>query len=100
MGQAQVKERFPFERVEFFKICLLCLIFLQQKHISVTLLKHIRKKIYCLTQIIIIIIHRDETGVQDTFLTHEVYKDEITLHLVAEACKLLGVFTFITCFNI
>uniref|UniRef100_A0A668TZ09 guanylate cyclase n=1 Tax=Oreochromis aureus TaxID=47969 RepID=A0A668TZ09_OREAU len=34
---------------------------------------------------------RDETGVQDTFLTHEVYKDEITLHLVAEACKLLGV---------
>uniref|UniRef100_A0A3Q0QTK8 Guanylate cyclase domain-containing protein n=1 Tax=Amphilophus citrinellus TaxID=61819 RepID=A0A3Q0QTK8_AMPCI len=28
-------------------------------------------------------------GVQDTFLTHEVYKDEITMHLVAEACKLL-----------
>uniref|UniRef100_A0A3P9CHD3 guanylate cyclase n=2 Tax=Haplochromini TaxID=319058 RepID=A0A3P9CHD3_9CICH len=34
---------------------------------------------------------RDEAGVQDTFLTHEVYEDEITLHLVAEACKLLGV---------
>ncbi|XP_030599348.1 guanylate cyclase soluble subunit beta-2 [Archocentrus centrarchus] len=34
---------------------------------------------------------RDQAGVQDTFLTHEVYKDEITMHLVAEACKLLGV---------
>lgn len=46
------------------------------------------------------IIHRDEAGVQDTFLTHEVYEDEITLHLVAEACKLLGVFPFTSCFNI
>ncbi|XP_035536352.1 guanylate cyclase soluble subunit beta-2-like [Morone saxatilis] len=34
---------------------------------------------------------RDEAGVQDTFLTYEVYKDEITMQLVAEACKLLGV---------
>ncbi|XP_045929527.1 guanylate cyclase soluble subunit beta-2-like [Micropterus dolomieu] len=34
---------------------------------------------------------RDEAGVQDTFLTHEVYKDEITMQLIAEACKLLGV---------
>uniref|UniRef100_A0A3Q0QVM3 guanylate cyclase n=1 Tax=Amphilophus citrinellus TaxID=61819 RepID=A0A3Q0QVM3_AMPCI len=34
---------------------------------------------------------RDQAGVQDTFLTHEVYKDEITMHLVAEACKLLDV---------
>ncbi|KAG7238730.1 hypothetical protein INR49_031246, partial [Caranx melampygus] len=33
---------------------------------------------------------REEAGVQDTFLTYEVYKDEITLQLVAEACKLLG----------
>ncbi|XP_042270427.1 guanylate cyclase soluble subunit beta-2-like [Thunnus maccoyii] len=34
---------------------------------------------------------RDEAGVQDTFLTYESYKDEITMQLVAEACKLLGV---------
>ncbi|XP_053176223.1 guanylate cyclase soluble subunit beta-2-like [Scomber japonicus] len=34
---------------------------------------------------------RDEAGVQDTFLTYETYKDEITMQLVAEACKLLGV---------
>ncbi|XP_070762135.1 guanylate cyclase soluble subunit beta-2-like [Enoplosus armatus] len=34
---------------------------------------------------------RDEAGVQDAFLTYEVYKDEITMKLVAEACKLLGV---------
>lgn len=33
---------------------------------------------------------RDEAGVQDTFLTYEVYKDEITMQLVTEACKLLG----------
>ncbi|XP_022609535.1 guanylate cyclase soluble subunit beta-2-like [Seriola dumerili] len=33
---------------------------------------------------------RDGAGVQDTFLTYEVYKDEITMQLVAEACKLLG----------
>lgn len=35
-------------------------------------------------------MNRDEAGVQDTFLTHEVYKDEITMQLIAEACKLLG----------
>lgn len=35
-------------------------------------------------------MYRDEAGVQDTFLTYEVYKDEITMQLVAEACKLLG----------
>ncbi|XP_049918350.1 guanylate cyclase soluble subunit beta-2-like [Epinephelus moara] len=34
---------------------------------------------------------RDEAGVQDSFLTYEVYKDEITMQLVAETCKLLGV---------
>ncbi|KAM4627539.1 guanylate cyclase soluble subunit beta-2-like [Polymixia lowei] len=34
---------------------------------------------------------RDAAGVQDTFLTYEVYKDEITMHLVTEACKLLDV---------
>ncbi|GAA6234425.1 guanylate cyclase soluble subunit beta-2-like [Lates japonicus] len=34
---------------------------------------------------------RDEAGVQDTFLTYEVYKDEITMQLVTEACKLLEV---------
>ncbi|KAM6972872.1 guanylate cyclase soluble subunit beta-2-like [Aplochiton taeniatus] len=34
---------------------------------------------------------RDEAGVQDSFLTYEVYKDDITMRLVAEACKLLGV---------
>ncbi len=37
-----------------------------------------------------LIMNRDEAGVQDTFLTHEVYKDEITMQLVAKACKLLG----------
>ncbi|XP_067451995.1 guanylate cyclase soluble subunit beta-2-like [Thunnus thynnus] len=41
--------------------------------------------------IIIIVMYRDEAGVQDTFLTYESYKDEITMQLVAEACKLLGV---------
>lgn len=35
-------------------------------------------------------MYRDEAGVQDTFLTYEVYKDEITMQLVADACKLLG----------
>lgn len=40
--------------------------------------------------IIITITVREEAGVQDTFLTYEVYKDEITLQLVAKACKLLG----------
>uniref|UniRef100_A0A672I5Y9 guanylate cyclase n=1 Tax=Salarias fasciatus TaxID=181472 RepID=A0A672I5Y9_SALFA len=34
---------------------------------------------------------RKEAGVQDTFMTHEVYEDEITLQLVSAACKLLGV---------
>ncbi|XP_026797175.3 guanylate cyclase soluble subunit beta-2 [Pangasianodon hypophthalmus] len=34
---------------------------------------------------------RDKAGVQDTFMTYEVYKDDITLRLVAEACKLLEV---------
>uniref|UniRef100_UPI003AAEB369 guanylate cyclase soluble subunit beta-2-like n=1 Tax=Centroberyx gerrardi TaxID=166262 RepID=UPI003AAEB369 len=34
---------------------------------------------------------RDEAGVQDTFLTYEVYTDEITMQLVTEACKLLEV---------
>ncbi|CAB1348486.1 unnamed protein product, partial [Coregonus sp. 'balchen'] len=34
---------------------------------------------------------RDEAGVQDTFLTYEVYKDDITMQLVAAACKLLDV---------
>ena len=33
---------------------------------------------------------RDEAGVQDTFLTYEVYKDEISMQLVSKACKLLG----------
>ncbi|KAM9439599.1 guanylate cyclase soluble subunit beta-2-like [Clarias gariepinus] len=32
---------------------------------------------------------RNEAGVQDTFMTYEVYKDDITMRLVAEACKLL-----------
>lgn len=35
-------------------------------------------------------MYRDEAGVQDTFLTYESYKDEITMQLVTEACKLLG----------
>lgn len=35
-------------------------------------------------------MYRDGAGVQDTFLTYETYKDEITMQLVAEACKLLG----------
>ncbi|XP_041920131.1 guanylate cyclase soluble subunit beta-2-like [Alosa sapidissima] len=34
---------------------------------------------------------RNEAGVQDTFMTYEVYKDDITMKLVSEACKLLDV---------
>ncbi|XP_075058041.1 guanylate cyclase soluble subunit beta-2-like [Mixophyes fleayi] len=34
---------------------------------------------------------RTKTGVQDTFMTYEVYKDEITLQLVEKACQMLGV---------
>ncbi|XP_035240242.1 guanylate cyclase soluble subunit beta-2-like [Anguilla anguilla] len=34
---------------------------------------------------------RTEAGVQDTFMTFEVYGDDITMRLVAEACKLLDV---------
>eukprot|EP00066_Takifugu_rubripes_P017518 XP_011606784.1 PREDICTED: guanylate cyclase soluble subunit beta-2-like [Takifugu rubripes] len=34
---------------------------------------------------------REEAGVQDSFLTYEVYEDDITMQLVADACKLLGV---------
>ncbi|KAM3932211.1 guanylate cyclase soluble subunit beta-2-like [Leptodactylus fuscus] len=34
---------------------------------------------------------RVNTGVQDTFMTYEVYKDEITLQLVEKACQMLGV---------
>lgn len=33
---------------------------------------------------------REEAGVQDSFLTYEVYKDDITMQLVVDACKLLG----------
>lgn len=33
---------------------------------------------------------REEAGVQDSFLTYEVYQDDITMQLVADACKLLG----------
>lgn len=29
-------------------------------------------------------------GVQDTFMTYEIYDDVITLRLVQEACKMLG----------
>ncbi|KFM12553.1 Guanylate cyclase soluble subunit beta-2, partial [Aptenodytes forsteri] len=34
---------------------------------------------------------RLQAGVQDSFLTFEVYKDEITMQLVDRACKILGV---------
>uniref|UniRef100_A0A8B9RJF8 guanylate cyclase n=1 Tax=Astyanax mexicanus TaxID=7994 RepID=A0A8B9RJF8_ASTMX len=34
---------------------------------------------------------RDAACVQDTFMTYEVYKDEITVRLVTEACRLLDV---------
>lgn len=37
-----------------------------------------------------LIFCRYEAGVQDTFMTYEVYKDDITMKLVSEACKLLG----------
>ncbi|KAK1168463.1 guanylate cyclase soluble subunit beta-2-like [Acipenser oxyrinchus oxyrinchus] len=32
---------------------------------------------------------RNQAGVQDTFMTFEVYKDDITMRLVEEACKIL-----------
>ncbi|KAK1162487.1 guanylate cyclase soluble subunit beta-2-like [Acipenser oxyrinchus oxyrinchus] len=34
---------------------------------------------------------RNQAGVQDTFMTFEVYKDDITMRLVEEACKILEV---------
>ncbi|XP_072264022.1 guanylate cyclase soluble subunit beta-2-like [Pyxicephalus adspersus] len=34
---------------------------------------------------------RTKTGVQDTFMTYEVYKDDITLQLVEKACQMLDV---------
>uniref|UniRef100_A0A8C4S0B9 guanylate cyclase n=1 Tax=Erpetoichthys calabaricus TaxID=27687 RepID=A0A8C4S0B9_ERPCA len=34
---------------------------------------------------------RDQAGVQDSFMTHEVYKDVITMRLVDETCKFLEV---------
>uniref|UniRef100_A0A8C4U562 guanylate cyclase n=1 Tax=Falco tinnunculus TaxID=100819 RepID=A0A8C4U562_FALTI len=34
---------------------------------------------------------RLQAGVQDSFLTFEVYKDEITMQLIDKACKILGV---------
>ncbi|KAL2096341.1 hypothetical protein ACEWY4_008489 [Coilia grayii] len=34
---------------------------------------------------------RNEANVQDTFMTYEVYTDDITMRLVSEACKLLDV---------
>uniref|UniRef100_A0AAY4B3R9 guanylate cyclase n=1 Tax=Denticeps clupeoides TaxID=299321 RepID=A0AAY4B3R9_9TELE len=34
---------------------------------------------------------RQEAGVQDTFLTYEVYEDDVTARLVAAACRILGV---------
>ncbi|XP_036412758.1 guanylate cyclase soluble subunit beta-2-like [Colossoma macropomum] len=34
---------------------------------------------------------REEAGAEDTFMTYEVYKDEITMRLVAETCRLLDV---------
>lgn len=33
---------------------------------------------------------RDAARVQDTFMTYEVYTDNITIQLVTEACKMLG----------
>lgn len=43
--------------------------------------------------------YRDKAGVQDTFMTYEVYKDDITMRLVAEACKLLGKNNFFSVVN-
>lgn len=40
--------------------------------------------------------YRVQTGVQDTFLTFEVYSDEITMQLIDKACKMLGMY----CWNI
>ncbi|XP_075998405.1 guanylate cyclase soluble subunit beta-2-like [Genypterus blacodes] len=34
---------------------------------------------------------RDKTGVRDSYLTYEVYNDDITTQLVTEACKMLDV---------
>lgn len=34
--------------------------------------------------------YRDAARVQDTFMTYEVYTDNITMQLVTEACKMLG----------
>lgn len=34
-------------------------------------------------------------GVQETFMTYEIYDDDITLRLVQEACKMLGEYHFV-----
>jgi len=34
--------------------------------------------------------NRDAAQVQDSYMTYEVYTDDITMRLVTEACKLLG----------
>lgn len=34
-------------------------------------------------------------GVQETFMTYEIYDDLITLRLVEEACKMLGEHHFV-----
>ncbi len=36
-------------------------------------------------------------GVQETFMTYEIYDDVITLRLVQEACKMLGEYHFVLC---
>ncbi len=36
-------------------------------------------------------------GVQETFMTYEIYDDAITLRLVQEACKMLGKYNFVRC---
>ncbi len=36
-------------------------------------------------------------GVQETFMTYEIYDDAITLRLVQEACKMLGKYHFVRC---
>lgn len=43
------------------------------------------------------ILPRLMAGVQDTFMTYEIYDDVITLRLVQEACKMLGEYHFVFC---
>ncbi|KAG8585103.1 hypothetical protein GDO81_004894 [Engystomops pustulosus] len=46
---------------------------------------------FIFTYIVIYLLCRSLAGVQDTFMTYEVYDDAVTLRMVREACRMLSV---------